>query len=143
MVHTARFGKLSKVGGWVSILCAIHCMISPIVLGLIPVIHARSPVAEHIETLLIVLSVIISSITVAMGFREHRRASIVALLAVSFACLAAARFVASASMETPLVIAGAVIMAVAQFLNIRYQRSCCRHHPDKSRNEFSSIANRV
>lgn len=142
MVHTARFGKLSKVGGWVSILCAIHCMISPMVLGLIPIIHAESPLVEHIETLLIVLSIVISSIAVATGFREHRRASIVGLLALSFAFLAAGRFVASESMEAPLVITGATIMAAAQFLNFRYQRNCCRH-PEASRSELSSIANRV
>jgi uncharacterized membrane protein YhaH (DUF805 family) len=142
MAHTARIGKLSKVGGWVSILCAIHCMVSPMVLGLIPIIHAESPLVEHIETLLIILSILISSIAVATGFREHRRASIVALLAVSFAFLAAGRFIASESLETPLVITGAMIMAAAQFLNFRNQRNCCRH-PEASRNELSSIANRV
>jgi MerC mercury resistance protein len=126
MGHEDReIGKLSKVGGWLSILCAAHCMLSPVLLGLIPVIHADSPVVEQIETGLIVVSILIGVAAVAAGYREHRRRSIVALLVVALALLAAGRFMATEEWEVPFVVGGAMVMAVAQFRNFRLQRNCC------------------
>lgn len=139
----ANVGKLERVGGWVSVVCALHCMLSPILLGLIPIFHTESPAAEMIEKLLIALSVLIGVSSIAVGYREHRRNAILVLLASSLALLAAGLLVESERLEPPLIVSGAMLMAVAQFLNLRYHRNCCRHEAKTSRSELSSIANRV
>lgn len=126
MAHDEReVSNLSKFGGWISLLCAAHCMMSPILLGLIPVIHAESPLVEQIETGLIVVSILIGVIAVAAGYREHRRRSVVTLLVVSLLLLAASRLLGVEAWEAPLVVGGAVLMAVTQFRNFRLQRNCC------------------
>lgn len=114
--------RLSKIGPWVSMACAIHCMISPIVLGLIPMIHSKS---ELLEDVLIAISILIGILSIAGGYREHRRAIVLVLLAVSVALLAGSQF--SESLEESGVISGALVMAGAQFLNLRYHRRCCAH----------------
>jgi len=129
--------QLAKVGPWVSIACAIHCMVSPIILGLLPMVHA----SEAIETGLIVASVAIGAITIGAGYREHRKQRVLVLLAFSLVFLTARFFVAQ-RFETAAVITGAMLMAAAQFLNVRLQRHCC-HHDHASRSELSSIASRV
>ncbi len=129
--------KVSKIAPWVSIVCAIHCMIGPIVLALIPMIQSKS---EMIENVLIVLSIVIGVLSVASGYREHRRMAVVVLLVVAVALLAGSRF--SERFEESGVIGGALIMAGAQFLNLRYIRRCCAHDHAR-RSELSSIASRV
>ena len=133
----AKVGKLGRVGGWVSIACAVHCMLSPILLGLIPIFRAQSPLAETIEKALIGLSVLIGVSAIAAGYREHHRKSVIVMLLFSLAFLGAGLRVDA------LIVAGALLMAIAQFLNIRYQRNCCHHDGKASRSELSSIANRV
>jgi hypothetical protein len=132
--------QLAKVGPWVSVACAIHCMASPILLGMLPMVHA----SETIESVLIVVSIVIGALTLGAGYREHRRARVLVLLVLSVAFLCA-KYVVRDALETPTVMAGALLMAGGQFLNLRLQRHCCRHHHDArtSRSELSSIANRV
>jgi hypothetical protein len=133
--------QLSKVGPWVSIACAIHCMVSPIILGLLPMVHA----SEAIETGLIVVSVAIGVLTIGTGYREHHKTRVLVLLAGSLVFLGARFFVAE-KFETAAVVTGAMLMAAAQFMNVRLQRHCCDHHHDHDqarRSELSSIASRV
>jgi len=131
--------QLSKVGPWVSIACAIHCMVSPIILGMLPMVHA----SEAIETGLIVVSVALGVLTLGAGYREHGKARVLMLLGFSLAFLTARFFVAE-EFETATVVTGAVLMAIAQFMNVRLQRHCCHHdHARTSRSELSSIASRV
>jgi hypothetical protein len=112
-------------------------MISPVILGLLPMIH----VSNAIETALIVTSIAIGVLTVGAGYREHRRLRVVVLLALSLVLLVARFFVAE-RFETATVIAGAMLMAAAQFLNLRLQKHCCDHDHTR-RSELSSIARRV
>ncbi len=129
--------QLSKVGPWVSIACAIHCMVSPILLGLLPIV----PASEPIELALIGVSVVIGMITLVAGYREHRKARVLVLLAFSLAFLGA-RFFIDERFETATVVTGALLMAIAQIMNVRLQRHCCAHD-HASRSELSSIASRV
>ena len=129
--------QLSKVGPWVSIACAIHCMVSPIILGLLPMVHA----SEAIETALIVASVAIGALTIGAGYREHHKKRVLILLGFSLVFLGARFFVAE-RFETAVVVTGAMLMASAQFINVRLQRHCC-DHDHASRSELSSIASRV
>jgi len=126
--------QLSKVGPWVSIACAIHCMVSPIILGLLPMVHA----SEAIETGLIVASVAIGALTIGAGYREHHKARVLVLLGCSLAFLASRYFV-SENLETAVVVTGAMLMAIAQFTNVRLQKHCCDHaHACESRGEVAS-----
>lgn len=137
-------GKLSRIGGWVSVVCAIHCMVSPVILGLIPIFHAESPVAEAFEKVLIGVSILVGVAAVATGYREHRRGSVVTVLVLSLLFLGAGLLTSSERLEPPLIVAGAMLMAATQFLNLRYHRNCCRRHEaEMSRSELSSIASRV
>jgi len=102
--------------------CAIHCMLSPIVLGLIPMIHSKS---ELLEDGLIAVSILIGVLSVAGGYREHRRLIVLVMLIVSVALLAGSQF--TERFEESGVISGALVMAGTQFLNLRYQKRCCAH----------------
>jgi hypothetical protein len=112
-------------------------MVSPILLAVLPIV----PASEPIELALIGVSVAIGMITLLAGYREHRKARVLGLLALSLAFLGA-RFFVDERFETASVVTGAMLMAIAQFMNVRLQRHCCAHD-HASRSELSSIASRV
>jgi uncharacterized membrane protein YozB (DUF420 family) len=115
-------------------------MISPIILGMLPMAHFP----DWIETSLIAVSIIIGVLTLTTGYREHHKARVLVLLLFSVAFLVG-KYVVPERLETPMVVAGALLMAGAQFMNLRLQTRCCHHHHDEvtSRSELSSIAKRV
>ena len=104
-------------------------MVSPIILGLLPMVHA----SEAIETGLIVASVAIGALTLGAGYREHRKSRVLVLLALSLTFLGA-RFFVSEDLESATVVTGAMLMAAAQFMNVRLQRHCCDHAHVMERN---------
>ena len=130
-----RAKRLSKIGGWVSVACAIHCMIGPVLIGLLPVIGARGELAETLEGPLILVSVLIGVTAILAGYREHHRRATLLLLAFSLAALAGGKFLALARFESPLIVGGAALMAIGQFMNLRLQRNCCRRHAETSRGD--------
>jgi uncharacterized membrane protein YozB (DUF420 family) len=115
-------------------------MVSPIILAVLPMIH----VPEIVETLLIGISILIGVLTISAGYREHHKVRVLVLLVFSVAFLVG-KYGVPDRLETPMVVAGALLMAGAQFMNLRLQRGCCAHHceAETSRNELSSIASRV
>lgn len=130
--------QLAKVGPWVSVACAIHCMVSPIILGLLPMVHA----SEAIETGMIAVSVAIGLMTIVSGYREHRKARVLVLLGLSLLFLGA-RFFVEERFETGAVVTGALLMAIAQFMTVRLHRHHCCDHDQAKRSELSSVASRV
>src|SRR5689334_20771597 len=133
--------QLAKVGPWVSIACAIHCMVSAIILAVLPMVH----LPEIIETALIGISILIGILSIRGGYREHHKARVLVLLVCSIAFLVG-KYGVPERFETPMVVAGAMLMAGAQFMNLRLQRGCCHHdhcEAETSRNELSSITSRV
>jgi uncharacterized membrane protein YozB (DUF420 family) len=116
-------------------------MASPIILAVLPMIH----MPEIVETLLIAMSILIGVLTISAGYREHHKERVLVLLVFSVAFLVG-KYAVPERLETPMVVAGALLMAGAQFMNLRLQRGCCHHdhcEAETSRNELSSIASRV
>jgi uncharacterized membrane protein YfcA len=125
--------RISKVGAWLSIACAIQCLASPLLLAVLPFLKT-SPVVEHT---IVVLSLIIGIGTGTNGYLEHRRVSVIFWIAAASICLIVGNWFAEHTLELILKIGGALIMAGGQFLNIHYEKEFCR------RRELSSIATRA
>ena len=115
-------------------------MVSAIILAVLPMVH----LPELIETAMIGISILIGVLTISGGYREHHKARVLVLLVCSIAFLVG-KYGVPERFETPMVVAGALLMAGAQFINLRLQRGCCAHHCEEvtSRNELSSITSRV
>jgi MerC mercury resistance protein len=113
--------RLSKIGGWASIVCAVHCLAAPVILASIPLIRTRWKMVHTIEIVVILVAIVIGGTAVVSGYREHRRKSVLLLFAV-----AAALLLAELAGQEALVIAGAVLMAFTQFFNLHLERQAER-----------------
>jgi membrane-bound ClpP family serine protease len=114
--------KLDRVGMLVSCTCALHCLAMPLVLGLLPVLGASFLADELTENLLLLTAVSVGICSLLPGyFLHHRRKLPIALFSVGVLLVLAGRFGPEEGvwLETALSGLGAVVFAIAHFINYR------------------------
>ena len=125
--------NLDKVGATASFLCAIHCAIMPFVLTMLPLVGLSFLASEPVEWALLAFSAILGTLSLCVGFREHRSRRVFAFLGIALALLVAGR-IFHESYEgwwgPVFMVAGGFTMMGAHWLNHSLCRSCrkCSAH---------------
>ncbi|MBN1240476.1 MAG: MerC domain-containing protein [Gammaproteobacteria bacterium] len=114
-----------------STICIVHCLAVPIVVAVLPVAAITFADDTHFHALMLWLVVPTSAVGFTLGYRVHRRWSIVAFGAVSAAALAAAAILGHAywreSLELAVNLAASLALAAAHWMNFREVRRLHRH----------------
>lgn len=64
---------LDRLGVWVSAMCALHCLLLPLLLPVLPLL-ASSFVAEHwFERSILTISIVIGFAALFIGFKQYHR----------------------------------------------------------------------
>jgi len=112
-----------RIGIGASTLCLIHCVLTPLLLGALPLLNLSVLHDERVHQALAVFIVVTCGFALIPGFRRHRRASPVGAAVVGVAFLLAGAFLHGPpwgeALETPLTIAGGISMVLAHLLNLR------------------------
>jgi hypothetical protein len=66
--------RADRAGTWLSLLCAVHCMASPLVVTILPLAGLSFLVQEVTEGFLLAASAALAAASLCWGFRLHRRA---------------------------------------------------------------------
>jgi hypothetical protein len=119
-------GILDRAAIALSGLCVLHCLAMPLVLLALPFVGELTPGHFHLQMLVVVVPV--STIALSLGYRRHRRMSILIAGGVGLAML----FVGGTWMHSEIgiiadratTIAGSLVLASAHFYNSRFSR--CR-----------------
>jgi hypothetical protein len=108
----------------VSIACAIHCALSPVVLPLIPLTASRV-VGPTLEWGFVTTSLLLGIVSLGHSYRViHRDGRAMALFVVGFTILMVVRFVEPRGLLEPIGVFGAAAMIVAAHaMNLRLQRT--------------------
>jgi MerC mercury resistance protein len=110
---------LDKAGMWTSALCAVHCMIVPMLVSVSSFSSLAFLNDERIENVVLVMGAIISAWSIAPSyFRLHRRAMPGIILLLGFFLVGLSRFMINAN-ESVLTSSGAALIAAAHFFNYR------------------------
>jgi hypothetical protein len=122
-------GRLGLAGGWVSIACPIHCVLTPVMATSLPFLR-KGPFGEALEVGLMGVTVALGVVGVGFGYWAHRSCRVPAVLAAGIVLLVLGRLAedaGSSRLGTVLVVAGGIISAFSHLLNRRccsmYQRS--------------------
>lgn len=111
-----------------SLLCAIHCLATPLALALIPSLAALPLEGEAFHLWMIFLVIPISLFALTVGCRKHKRYSITILGTIGLSIMTAALFVEGlefgAIIEKTMTVIGAIFVAAGHLWNYRL----CRHH---------------
>lgn len=121
--------SLERAGMIASFACAVHCALTPFVIGVVPLLGMRFLVDERTEWILIGISVVIGVSTLLPAYiRRHRRARPLVIFATGL-CLILMGHLGLAAIEIPMAVAGGLLVAASQMLNRRFCRNftTCHH----------------
>lgn len=122
--------KLDKAGAAASFLCAIHCAIMPFVITALPLLGLGFLASEPVEWGLLAASGVLGTLSLCVGFREHRRRRVFGLLGIALALLVAGRMMHHHDFSWVIMVLGGLTMMGAHLVNRLLCRSCrvCSDH---------------
>jgi hypothetical protein len=106
---------------WLSLACAVHCLVFPIALSVLPLYSAAGFFAFGPSTeLALTVMVVVSSVAgVAWGYRRHSDARVLYATATGLAVYLAGHTLEPAWFGTALAIVGALTLAASSFASAR------------------------
>jgi hypothetical protein len=121
---------IDVLGATVSVACAIHCSIFPLLVSVLPLLGLGFLLGEGVEKFFLATSIVLAVSSFSWGVRYHRRFYVFLFLVSAAALIIAGRLWVDDRFEIPLVVCGAVVLAAGHFLNRRLCRLCatCAAH---------------
>jgi hypothetical protein len=123
-VQPVMLTRADRTGTWLSLVCTVHCMASPLLVTILPVAGLGFLVHDVTEGLLLAASVALAAVSLCWGFRLHRRWRALLFLVGALGFLVVGRWVAEAASERALVVVGAGMLTAGHLLN-RHLCSTC------------------
>jgi hypothetical protein len=122
--------RLERAATWLSLACAVHCLVFPLLGGLLPALGASHLISadsglETMLTLGVVGSVAASG---ALGFSRHRDLRVLLSMVAGLGFYLVGHALEGKPMSLGLSIAGALVLASASFFSARLSQTCA--HPD-------------
>lgn len=117
--------RMSIIGIWASYACAIHCVLMPFIGGVLPFIGLGFLTRSWVEKVFIFLSIAIGSLSLIYSyFRIHKQVKPLVVFFLGMAVLIVAQLVFDhqLALEVPIVVFGAILIAVAHFINRKVSR---------------------
>lgn len=120
---------IDRVGATLSLTCAVHCALAPVLLAILPFAAAGWLFDESVEAAFVAGSLATALVSLGMGVRVHRRRPIFILLGLAVGLIAAGQCADDRVAEIALVTAGAVTLAAGHAVNVYLCRQCrtCDH----------------
>jgi hypothetical protein len=112
-----------------SLACAVHCLLTPIVVTLLPLIGHQLHESHWVEALLVGVAAAIGYLTLGYHYRRHGRIAPLAILTSGLAAIVLGHTVLPEQAGLPVTILGSLLLAGAQLLDRRIPVTCCPGHP--------------
>lgn len=127
-----RFAALlDRVGATASLLCAVHCMLLPFVLALLPLIGLEFLAGHTFERIFVACAAALASASILVAYRRHRHPQALFLMIPGIALLVlgvAIDINAHVVIHTVSVVTGGLLVASAHVTNLvlahRHTASC-------------------
>jgi hypothetical protein len=119
-------GRWDVWGQWLSLLCMAHCLLLPLVLGLLPAMLGRTLEETPFHLGAVALAAVVGGVGFVSGFRQHRDWHVLMLGGSGLGLLVFAQSVLhEGPVETGVTVAGCTVLMVAHGLNRRRGQHCC------------------
>ncbi|RUO76620.1 MerC domain-containing protein [Idiomarina tyrosinivorans] len=111
--------KLDKTGMWVTTVCAIHCLLLPLILPLLSVIGLSFIGEDLLENTVLSFSIAIGLLALFMGARKHKKWWLMLLL-LGGAVIYSNRDIFGPWGEPVIILLGAGMIIYAHWVNLRW-----------------------
>lgn len=125
---------VDRVGATASLLCAVHCVLLPFVLALLPLIGLEFLAGHLFERIFVACAAALACASLIMGYRRHRNPRALYLMVPGIALLVfgiAIDLDVHVVIHTVSVVIGGVLLASAHITNLvlthRHHRATCVH----------------
>lgn len=126
--------RADRAGTWLSLLCAAHCMASPLLVTMLPLAGLGFLVQEATEGLFLAASVALAAASLCWGFRLHGRWRVLLFLVGALGFIVVGRWMANGASERTLVVIGAGMLTAGHLLNRHLCSACAAcHHGENDR----------
>jgi hypothetical protein len=122
--HAVHRSWLDAVGTTVSVACAIHCSLFPLLFTVLPLIGWGFLLGDGLELVFLITSFVLAVSSFGSGFRAHRRFCIFTFLLSASVLILMGRLWVDTGYEVPLVVSGTLVLAAGHLLNMRLCRLC-------------------
>ena len=117
-----------RLGVGASVLCVLHCLMTPVLLSFSAVFAHLLPGEEVTHRVLALTVASLGCFALLLGFRRHRRSRILWLMITGLACIFAAAWFGDSFPahwhEVALTFVGSAFMIAAHRLNHTFCRNC-------------------
>jgi len=121
----ATNGTLDRVGMAASFICAVHCVLTPLLFTLLPLFGLTFLKDERFDWAFIVISIIIGITSLIPSYlKKHRALLPIILFGFGVVLLITARHLESLSTELPVVLGGGLLVVTAHKVNRHLCRNC-------------------
>ncbi len=118
--------RLDRAGIALSALCAVHCLLSVVLVSVIG-LGAEALLDPAIHRIGLLLATLTAAVAIGWGAVKHRMAApfVVAMMGLSF--MGGALAVPHGVEEAMLTIIGVALVSLGHILNLRHLRGSCTH----------------
>ena len=117
-----------RLGMWTSALCVVHCLITPVLLSFSAVFAHLLPAEESVHRSLALFVAVFGSLALLLGFRKHRRMSVLLMMLGGLGCTAGTAwlgdYLPSHAVEVAITSCGSGLMIAAHRRNHTFCKSC-------------------
>ncbi|MFO0744354.1 MAG: MerC domain-containing protein [Myxococcota bacterium] len=121
----AESALLDRFGAFLGIACAIHCIVVPLALGVLPTLGLGFLAHEGVDLAIVATASLAAVVAAWLGWRTHRDARIVLGFVASIGLLVLAHAIGESHVGArALSVCGGIGLAATHFWNTRRSRSC-------------------
>jgi hypothetical protein len=124
---------VERAASWLSIACAVHCLVMPLVLGALPLLGTSAiALDESLEKALTALVIVSAFAGGAWGYRRHRDLRFVAATMLGLGVYLVGHALEPRWYGVLAAVLGALLLAATAFLSARLGHAHAHHHADAS-----------
>jgi MerC mercury resistance protein len=120
--------KLDKIGICVSLLCAVHCAMLPLIITLLPLIGFKFLANEYFEMAIIASSLLIGYTSLRGSYRKHYNSKPLIIITQGFMVIFIGKIFVATHYEWLFLTAGGLLIATAHFYNSRLSMHAHEDH---------------
>ena len=124
---------LDKAGMIASLTCALHCMVMPLIVTLLPIFGLSMLATEEFEWLLLMISAVLGVISLCFGFKKHKSLKAFSFLGIGLTLLVIGRLahehvqniqILKVDIYLIFLVIGAILVAISHWANNRLCKTC-------------------
>lgn len=119
-----NFFTVEKVGVFLSIICAIHCLTLPIFLFFAPYLASSFAFSANLEWILVGSSFLLATIILVLDFRKHRQPLPLYFLGLGFLIKLLDIFLINQSYAWIFGIFLGLVISLAYWVNYKHKKTC-------------------